>query len=96
MQPHHTSATAAEPGTACVSDARLANAAEMVHPPWDMVVKQQGYTCVDASLDHDPFTENNTRCVSDTHALCLLSAPSQSAGHQSSAAWPEPVREWTS
>ncbi len=35
----------------------------MVEPPWDMVTKQQGFACVDASLDHDPFTENNTRCA---------------------------------
>ena len=36
---------------------------QMVEPPWDMITKQQGFACVDASLDHDPFTENNTRCA---------------------------------
>ena len=44
---------------------------QMVEPPWDMVTKHQGYTCIDASLDHDPFTENNTRCA--TLLLCPLS-----------------------
>jgi hypothetical protein len=36
---------------------------QMVEPPWNMVAKQQGFACVDASQDHDPFTENNTRCA---------------------------------
>jgi hypothetical protein len=38
-----------------------AAAAAPVAPPWGYTPTTQGAACVDASLDHDPFTENNTR-----------------------------------
>ena len=39
----------------------VAAAAAPVAPPWGYTPTTQGAACVDASLDHDPFTENNTR-----------------------------------
>lgn len=58
----------------------------MVEPPWDMVTKHQGYTCVDASLDHDPFLENNTRCT----ILCLRMNEACHKPLFQYAAWPPP------
>eukprot|EP00040_Diaphanoeca_grandis_P043333 m.267663 g.267663 ORF g.267663 m.267663 type:complete len:450 (-) comp74262_c0_seq1:202-1551(-) len=33
----------------------------VVHPPWDFIAEHQGYVCLDASTDHAPQMENNTR-----------------------------------
>ena len=33
----------------------------LVTPPWNLQITTQGHTCVDASTDHAPFSENNTR-----------------------------------
>jgi hypothetical protein len=41
--------------------AAAANAEQMVTPEWTHAITTQGAACVDASVDHDPFTENNTR-----------------------------------
>ena len=34
---------------------------QLVHPPWDMPVRRHGHVCTDASPDHAPQQENNTR-----------------------------------
>jgi hypothetical protein len=33
----------------------------VVHPPWECPVKRHGHVCTDASTDHSPKQENNTR-----------------------------------
>lgn len=41
--------------------AAMALQPELVTPPWNYALSKQGASCVDASEDHLPFTENNTR-----------------------------------
>ena len=46
---------------AVVSVTSIYHPRQLVHPPWDLPVPRHGHVCIDASTDHAPKKENNTR-----------------------------------